>query len=49
MAWKKAFPDALRAINAAGGNITKEWLLERALEIADKATGARILSGIPET
>ena len=40
------FPDALRAINAAGGNITKEWPIERAFEIADRGTGGKILSSL---
>lgn len=36
-------PDALRAINAAGGNITTEWPIERAFEIADGVTGFPVL------
>lgn len=40
---KKGLEDALRAINAAGGNIESEWPLERALEIGDRATRTRCL------
>ena len=35
----KGLQDALRAINRAGGTIEVDWILERALEIGDKATG----------
>ena len=38
--------EALRAINAAGGNITAEWPLPRALEIGDRATGVTVLSDL---
>ena len=38
--------EALRAINAAGGNITEEWPLLRALDIGDRATGVTVLSGL---
>lgn len=38
--------EALRAINGAGGNITADWPLPRALEIGDKATGATVLSDL---
>ena len=34
----KGLQDALRAINRAGGTIEVDWILERALEIGDKAT-----------
>jgi hypothetical protein len=34
----KGLQDALRAINRAGGTIESDWILERALEIGDKAT-----------
>jgi len=40
---RKGLPDALRAINLAGGNITTEWPLERALETADHALGLNVL------
>ena len=39
----KGLPDALRAINLAGGNVTTEWPLERALETADHALGLNVL------
>jgi len=39
----KGLQDALRAINRAGGNITQDWPVERALEIGDKATGGKVL------
>jgi len=42
----RGLPDALRAINAAGGNITKEWSLPQALKIGDRATGTTVLSGL---
>ena len=38
--------DALKAINAAGGNITAEWELARTLETGDRATGATVLSDL---
>jgi predicted metalloprotease with PDZ domain len=34
----KGLQDALRAINRAGGTVESDWILERALEIGDKAT-----------
>jgi hypothetical protein len=37
-------PDALRAINRAGGTIEAEWPLERALRIGDEATEGRTLT-----
>jgi hypothetical protein len=40
---RKGLVDALRAVNRAGGTIEKEWTLERALEIGDKATGTKVL------
>jgi hypothetical protein len=39
----KGFEDALRAINRAGGTITVDWPLERALEIGDKAGDGKTL------
>jgi hypothetical protein len=39
----KGLEDALRAINRAGGNITADWPLERALEIGDKAADGKTL------
>lgn len=41
---KKGFQDALRAILDAGGDITHDWELNRALEIGDRATGTTVLS-----
>ena len=38
--------EAVRAINASGGNITVEWPLSQALEIGDRATGATIMSDL---
>ena len=35
--------DALRGILEAGGNITQDWPIERALELGDKATGTTVL------
>jgi hypothetical protein len=40
---RKGLVDALRAINRAGGNIESDWPLERALQVADKATGGKVL------
>src|ERR1019366_3661264 len=35
--------DALRGIARVGGSIEQDWSIERALEIADRATGTHIL------
>jgi hypothetical protein len=43
---RKGLRDALRAVNRAGGNITAEWPLERAIEIADCAMGASVLADL---
>lgn len=43
---RKGLRDALKGINAAGGNINAEWPLTRALEIGDRATGATVLSSL---
>jgi hypothetical protein len=40
---RKGLQDALRAILDAGGNISAEWELERALAIGDSATGVPVL------
>jgi hypothetical protein len=40
---KKGLQDALRAILDAGGSITVDWDLERALRIGDDATGVPVL------
>lgn len=41
---KKGLQDALRGILDAGGDITHDWELTRALEIGDRATGTTVLS-----
>lgn len=41
---RKGLPEALRAINLAGGNISVEWPLAKALEVADRALGVLVLS-----
>ena len=40
---KKGLQDAMRAILAAGGNITEDWPIEHVLEVGDKAVGGRVL------
>lgn len=40
---RKGLPQALRAINVAGGNITVEWPIVRALSAADRALGITVL------
>lgn len=40
---RKGLPDALRAINRAGGNVTIQWPLARTLEVADHALGISVL------
>jgi predicted metalloprotease with PDZ domain len=40
---RHSLDDALRAIVAAGGNISTRWPLERALRAGDAATGERVL------
>ena len=39
----KGLQDALNAILEAGGDIRRDWELERALEIGDRATGTHVL------
>ena len=41
---RKGLQDALRAIVAEGGSIDKDWLMERALSIGDRATGTHVLT-----
>ena len=43
---RRSLRDALQGINRAGGNITTEWPLSRALEAADHATGTSVLSDL---
>ena len=45
---QKGLEDALRGILAAGGNITEDWPLERALRAGDEATGTRVLESLYE-
>ncbi|MGB8581954.1 MAG: hypothetical protein WCD47_14105 [Candidatus Sulfotelmatobacter sp.] len=45
---QKGLEDALRGILAAGGNITKDWPLERALRVGDEATGTHVLENLYE-
>jgi hypothetical protein len=45
---QKGLEDALRGILAAGGNITENWPLERALRVGDEATGTRVLENLYE-
>ena len=45
---QKGLEDALRGILAAGGNITKDWPLERALRVGDETTGTRVLENLYE-
>ena len=40
---QKGLQHALRAVLAAGGNITQDWEIERALAVGDKATGTTVL------
>ncbi len=39
----KGLQEALRGILDAGGNITQDWEIERALAVGDKATGTTVL------
>ena len=40
---RKDLKDALRGILEAGGTISSDWNLERALRIGDEATGVSVL------
>jgi len=40
---KQGLQDVFRAINAAGGTVDKDWPMERAFEMGDKATGGTAL------
>jgi hypothetical protein len=40
---RKGLEDALRGINRAGGNISEDWDIGKALAIGDKATGTTVL------
>ena len=39
----RGLQDALRGILDAGGNITQDWEIERALAVGDRATGTAVL------
>jgi hypothetical protein len=41
---RKGLQDALRAVVAAGGTIEKDWPLDQALDIGDRATGTHVLT-----
>ena len=41
---RKGFEDALRGILEAGGNITQDWELQKALSTGDRATGTQVLA-----
>lgn len=43
---RKGLDDALRGILEAGGNITQDWELRKALSIGDRTTGAQVLSSL---
>lgn len=43
---RKGLQDALRGILNAGGVITKDWSIERALAVGDKATGTTVLTDL---
>src|SRR5271169_6637043 len=43
---KMGLEDALRGILDAGGNVTEDWPLERALKIGDEATGTSVLEDL---
>ena len=43
---QKGLQDALRGILAAGGTITRDWEIERAFAVGDKATDSTVLSDL---
>jgi predicted metalloprotease with PDZ domain len=43
---RKGIQDALRGILNAGGVITQDWEIERALAVGDKATGTTVLTDL---
>jgi hypothetical protein len=43
---KKGLQDALRGILDAGGNITDDWELTKALKVGDQATGTTVLTDL---
>ncbi|MGZ3420231.1 MAG: hypothetical protein ACXVEE_20320 [Polyangiales bacterium] len=42
----KSFDDAMRAIRAAGGDVTQTWPIEKALAIGDAATGTNVMRAL---
>ena len=45
---RKGLQDALRGILDAGGNISQDWDLQKALEVGDQATGVSVLMPLYE-
>ena len=43
---RKGLQDAMRAILAAGGNITEDWPVERVVDVGDAATGTHVLEDL---
>jgi hypothetical protein len=43
---RKGLQDAMRGILAAGGNITKDWPVERVAEVGDNSTGTTVLADL---
>lgn len=43
---RKGLQDALRAVVAAGGRISRSWNIARALEVGDDATGVTVLADL---
>jgi hypothetical protein len=43
---QKGLQDAMRAILAAGGNITADWSVERVVEVGGQATGTTVLADL---
>lgn len=43
---RKGLEDALRGINKAGGSISEDWEIAKALAIGDKATGTTVLRSL---
>ena len=39
----RSLDDALRAVNRAGGNVSRRWDLDRVLAMADRGAGAEVL------
>lgn len=45
---RKGLEDALRGILDAGGNISQDWTIDKALSIGDRATGVTVLTPLYE-